>query len=607
MKIHLLKSVYVKLLNNIKLRNKLILSFSILAILPLMIVGALSTHFSKKYLLETETRSLVQSMHQLNNSLDYFFATYMDRTNMVFNSEELQEVLQTNADNIDVAVSTNKKVIKLLSYIENDFKYPEMSHMLGSGGGISTKLYLSNDTVTSYGIAMPIDIIRDEKWLQNLFKEQRAFLWHYGEADNGKSSISLTRRLVNFETSKDSGLLQLFIPTWRISTILENNLKGSNVSVFYLDENSNIIATAGDKKHNNEYYYKNILQLNINEGVSPAKIGDVEFLVGSMTSTSTKWKVLYLIPQKSITGKTNIINLITFVAILAAIMICVIIAYGISTIITKRIKILLDKTNEIDGNNLTTSLVVGGNDEISKLDRNFDKMISRIRNLIENEYLSKITINQTKLELLQEQINPHLLYNTLSMVASTAEQAGQQDIMNLSENLSAFYRGVLNRGKIVCRMKEEIEMVKRYVEITKFVYKIDIDIIFDVDDEFLDLFTLKLLIQPVVENSILHGIRPKKEGTIAILGSVKNDEVVLSISDDGIGMDKDMVRILNEITSKSEFDKSYGITNVNRRIKMLLGEDYGLRYSSTPNEGTTVNIKLPRLTLDNIDSLTKDH
>lgn len=592
-----------RFLNNVKLRNKLIFSFSILAIFPLLIVGEMSNYYSQKYLIETEKESLVQSMHQLNNSLDYFFETYMDRTNMIFNSEELQEVIQANAEEIDIAVSMNKKVIKLLSYIENDFQYPEMSHMNTRGGNIHTKLYLSNNTVTSYGIASPVDTIRNEKWLKPLFEGERAFLWHYGETINGNMYISLTRRLVNFNNAKDAGLLQLFIPVKRISYILDSNLKSSNVSVFYLDESSNIIATGGDKKYNGEYYYKKIMDLDISEGVSPVTMEGKEFLAGSMTSVSTKWKVVYLVPQKSITGKTEVITLITYIAIFAAVLICIVIAYGISTIITKRIKVLLDKTNEINGSNLTTSKVVKGNDEIGKLDRNFEKMLDRIRTLIKDDYLSQITINQTKLELLQEQINPHLLYNTLSMVSAMAEESGQQEIMNLSENLSAFYKSVLNRGKIVCRMREEIEMVKRYVEIAKSVYRIDIDIIFDVDSEFLDLYTLKLIIQPVVENSILHGIRPKKEGTIAISERIENEDIILSISDDGIGIEENMVNTLNGITSNSEFDKSYGITNVNRRIKMLLGEKYGLKYTSTPNEGTTVIIKLPRLISENIDTL----
>jgi two-component system sensor histidine kinase YesM len=156
-------------------------------------------------------------------------------------------------------------------------------------------------------------------------------------------------------------------------------------------------------------------------------------------------------------------------------------------------------------------------------------------------------------------------------------------------------------------MKEEIDMVKRYVEITKFVYKIDVDILFDVDDELLDAYTLKLLIQPVVENSILHGIRSKKKGIIAISGFIENGDMILSVSDDGIGMNENMVMTLNEITSISGFDKSYGITNVNRRIKMMLGEDYGLKYSSTPGEGTTVIIKMPRLTADDMNTLVKDY
>lgn len=592
--------------NNMKLRSKLLLSFSLLAIVPIVFVGAMSTYYSQKYLLEMETNSLAQSMYQLNKSLDYYFQTYMDRSNMVSNSEDLMELMGTDASSVDVAVGLNKKLGKMITYIESDFMYPEMENYFGDYGKIISRLYLDNNTVTSYGIALPYDTIMDEDWVHALFNGRRAFLWHYGDVIKGETYVSLTRRLVNFDTAKDAGLLQTFIPVKRVEKIIETNLKNNNVGVFYLDDDLKQITSVGNKDYRTEFYYKSILNSELKDGVNTIKIGSESIILGSLTSRSTNWKVVYLTPLKNVTGKTGIISLITLFTIIAALIICTLIAFGISTIMTRRIKILLDKTNAIDGNNLTTTMVVRGNDEISRLDRNFDRMIARIRDLIENEYLSKIAINQTKLELLQEQINPHLLYNTLSMVAATAEKTGQKDIVDVSENLSAFYKGVLNRGKIFCQMKEEIDMVSRYVEITKFVYKIDVDILFDVEDELLDAFTLKLLIQPVVENSILHGIRPKKKGTIAISGTIVKGDMVLLVSDDGVGMDENRARILNGITSKSEFDRGYGITNVNRRIKMMLGEDYGLKYSSTPGEGTTVNIKLPILTADDINSLVKD-
>lgn len=605
MKLALLQKI-IRHQNNMKFRAKLLLSFSLLAVFPVVFVGAMSTYYSQKYLLETETNALAQSMYQLSKSLDYFFQTYMDRSNMVSNSEDLLELMETDASRVDVAVSLNKKLGKLITYIESDFLYPEMENYFGGYGKIVSKLYIDNDTVTSYGIALPYNTIMDQEWVHALFKGPRAFLWHYGDVINNEVYVSLSRRLVNFDNAKDAGLLQTFIPVKRIQKIIETNLKNSNIGVFYLDDGLKEITSAGNKNYCNDFYYQSILKLKLEDGVNPVKIGSDKIIVGCMTSTSTKWKVVYLIPLKNVTGKTGIISLITFFTIIVALIICSLIALGISTIITRRIKILLDKTNEIDGNNLSTSLVVKGNDELSQLDKNFDKMILRIRNLIENVYIAQIDVNQTKLELLQEQINPHLLYNSLSMIASTAEKEGRNDITEVVENLSAFYRGVLNRGQIVYTFREELDTVERYIEIVKSVYKLDIDAIFAIDDEVLDFYTIKLLIQPVIENSILHGIRPKKQGTIAISGSIENDTILISISDDGIGMDAAAVDYLNGRIVKNGFDKSYGMTNVTKRVKMLLGESYGLKCTSTLNEGTTVTFTLPKIASGDINTLVKE-
>ncbi len=600
--INIIKNIS-RLFNNIKLRNKLIVSFSLLAIVPVSILGVISARYLKSNLLDAETNLFTQSMYQLNNSLDYFFQTYMDRTNMAFNSEELQEIIQADINNIDEAVAMNKKVNKLLSYIESDFKYPEIYTPFANDGQLIAKLYIDNATVTSYSIALPLEEYMDQEWVLDLFRDQRVFSWNYGEEIKGNKCVSLNRRLVNFDNGKDVGLFRLYIPVERVTRIIEYNLKNSDIGVFYLDQEQNKITAAGNIKYSTNDYLKELRKIRLSEGIQNVKLGGENLIVGSMTSNSTKWKIVYLIPTRLVTEKVQVITLITILTTIAALVFCIFIAFLVSTFITRRIKILLNKTNEINESNLTSNLVVKGNDEISQLDRNFDKMIMRIRNLIDSVYISQINASKAKLELLQEQINPHLLYNTLSMVASTAEKENQTDIMTVSENLSAFYKGILNRGKPVCLFKEELDMVKRYVEITKYVYKLDIDLILDIDEEVLGFYTLKLIIQPVVENSILHGIRPKKYGTIAISGSLQKGDIIFCISDDGIGMDNATMVKLNGTTSRSEFDRSVGITNIIKRIKIFFGDGYGLKYNSTENEGTTVIITLPRLTSEQAEFL----
>lgn len=202
--------------------------------------------------------------------------------------------------------------------------------------------------------------------------------------------------------------------------------------------------------------------------------------------------------------------IITAISTLIALTLCIFIAYIISNIFNKRIKTLVKKANMIGEHNLNTGISLEGNDELGQLDKHFDNMVKRLNDLIEEEYKSEIMINKVKLELLQEQINPHLLYNTLAMVSYTAKKEGKMEIVDIAENLSNFYKGILSRGKTISSFKEELDMVKRYIDLMRYVYNIEIDTIFEVEEEIYEFYTLKLLLQPIVENAVVHGIKPKK-------------------------------------------------------------------------------------------------
>lgn len=230
-------------------------------------------------------------------------------------------------------------------------------------------------------------------------------------------------------------------------------------------------------------------------------------------------------------------------------------------------------------------------------------MINRINNLIESEYKSEITINKTKLELLQEQINPHLLYNTLSTISYISKKSNQTEIMEVTNNLIIFYRGILNGGRIVSTLRAEIDMAKRYCEIIKFVYNLDVEVVFDIDEEILNYYSIKLFLQPIVENSIIHGVRTAVSGVIIVSTKVMGDNIQFIVSDNGVGMNEEKLSYLRSLARTGSEDKGYGLSNVIRRINLFFGSDYGLDIESTLGIGTTTVIKIPKLTEPEINSL----
>jgi sensor histidine kinase YesM len=298
---------------------------------------------------------------------------------------------------------------------------------------------------------------------------------------------------------------------------------------------------------------------------------------------------------ESVTGTTRIVSTATLMSALVALALCILISILVSHFLTSRMDILIKKTNQVDKGNFTIHQTIRGKDEIGQLDMNFNNMIVRVDNLIQNEFRDKLVINKVRLELLQEQINPHLLYNTLSLISMISKEDGQQEILGVTSSLIAFYKGILSRGKIITSIREEMAMVMNYVEIMRTVYKLDIDCTVEIEDCIYDCYTIKLLLQPVVENAILHGLRQKGGGQIFICGVTTETGLEFTVSDNGVGMSAEMKHFLNSVLDMEQLDKSYGLANVIKRVNLFWGCEYGVRVESTPDVGTVVSLRIPRM------------
>ena len=222
--------------------------------------------------------------------------------------------------------------------------------------------------------------------------------------------------------------------------------------------------------------------------------------------------------------------------------------------------------------------------------RGFGKMINQINSLIEDVYKSRIIQKDYEMKALQAQINPHFLYNSLSLINWMAIEADQKDISGITLSLSSFYRTALNKGKNILLVKDEILNMKSYLDIQLMMHDYEFDAEINIDDEILEYKILNLLLQPLIENAIDHGIDLKRSGRgkITISGYMDNGNVVLSVCDNGIGMEQDKVD-----TILTENSKGYGVRNVNERIKLYYGSEYEIKINSKIGEGTTMIVRIP--------------
>lgn len=236
--------------------------------------------------------------------------------------------------------------------------------------------------------------------------------------------------------------------------------------------------------------------------------------------------------------------------------------------------------------------------EIQKLNTSVNQMIKKIGQLVDDIRVEEINLRAAELRLLQEQINPHFLYNTLDNIIWLAESGEDEEVVKMVSSLSSFFRTTLSKGRDYITIAEEREHIESYLSIQKFRYRDILSYDIDFEDEILDHSILKLTLQPIVENALYHGIKNKRGmGHIQIDGRMAGDNIEFIVSDNGIGMREEeaehLRKVISGLVSDDRSGGGFGLFNVNQRLQLNYGKEYGLNIESTYNEGTTIRVKIP--------------
>jgi two-component system sensor histidine kinase YesM len=290
-----------------------------------------------------------------------------------------------------------------------------------------------------------------------------------------------------------------------------------------------------------------------------------------------------------------------YMLMFGAVCFSVLAAWGISRSIYIPIKKLHDVTTTITKNDLQALVTSDNVDEITELGMSFNIMIGRIRELLDSKIKEQENLKKAELRALQAQINPHFLYNTLDTIIWMAEAKQTDQVIEIVRALSSFFRISLSKGKDWITVGEEIERTRSYLTIQKMRYRDIMDYEIEVDQEVLDNTILKLILQPLVENAVYHGIKNKRQGgAITVRAKRKNEsEVLLEVEDDGIGFTPEKLAriqaVVNDDSGDIRLESGFGIDNVNKRIKLYYGRQYGLSIKSAHNTGTCVSLVIPAI------------
>lgn len=291
----------------------------------------------------------------------------------------------------------------------------------------------------------------------------------------------------------------------------------------------------------------------------------------------------------------DFIKLIVMVMILLA-LVLILMSFRISESIAAPIRELNDITNQVARGDLSVRAHTDRGKEVKQLSQSLNMMIEKIQDLLDKVTQEQISLRETELALLQSQINPHFLYNTLDTIVWLAETDDKKQVVTMVENLSDFFRISLNNGKEIITVSEEIKHVTSYLEIQQIRYRDILTYEIKEDPAFSNYLIPKITLQPLVENALYHGIKNKRGvGKITIKMRRRVDGFCIDVIDNGIGMDDETLAKVNESINASMDDnrESYGLYNVNERIRMRFGDEFGLSFESRLSEGTIATVYLP--------------
>lgn len=298
--------------------------------------------------------------------------------------------------------------------------------------------------------------------------------------------------------------------------------------------------------------------------------------------------------EEHIRKRTVLAVIMTTVGIIAVFICIIIYSVSVSRKITGPIQTLTAKAARFGEGDFAKTPLETDTEELLLLDKGFDEMADRISSLMEKQIRDERALHKTELELLQAQINPHFLYNTLDSIAILAECGREDDAVAMVNSLSTFFRVSLSNGKDIIPLESEVNHVKSYLEIQQIRYSDILKYDIQVPDELKKYYVPKLILQPLVENALYHGIKNRRGiGSISILGGDADEDIILTVSDNGAGMDEEQVTAL-QAGIYQDRHTGLGLVNVHKRIRLYCGDSYGLVFTSKKGEGTSVSVRLPK-------------
>lgn len=539
--------------NDIRFRNKLLLSHLVIALIPILLLGLLS--FIQSYRIQMkELRSEAEaSLEQVANIMDYKINRY----------NTLSEFMVLNRDLSQIFTKDYEDNYYNMYLDFRDILEPLISNIRLMDDDIEgITFYTSGELLGIRNNILPIGDLKSKAWYDG-FRGRRWIV------DGEK--LYLVQELIS--NPKDSNFMVISIQHDSIFADLDN--LSEHVAVHIEDAKQHVI------------FQENHKRVAVAAGSKVGESGDLSL---SRSLANNGWTIHYNLLNTNAYANAMSIFQITLFVIILSLVITFLLIYVISNNFTQRIIHIKNKVDKVERNNLDVVIRSSSRDEFGELTNGIGKMLTRINSLISQVYHAEIAKKESEYNKLISQINPHFLYNTLSFIRWRAEKKADIETSYMVSALARFYRTTLNQGKNMATIEAEVQHIKAYLDLQLIMNDGRFDVDYHINDEVLHTEVIHFILQPIVENAIKHGFVEADaiDYRIHITVNRVGEGIKLTVCDNGVGMTP--MQTAGLLTGENG---GCGVRNVNDRIKLYYGRDYGLVIHSEPGSGTEVSIVLP--------------
>lgn len=583
------------------IQNSIFCAVSILVLSAVLVVTVVSLRYTNSSIYENSVMYTQKIIGQLNQNIDSYIS-YMDNiASLVAGSGDAYKYLysESGIDALSLKEYNQcrqrlteqfKTILKGRSDIRNIgiVRRENGSSSLFNNGMSTRNQNLKLDTQHWYADAVgKYDHYNlTSSHVQNVISGERPWV------------ITLSRGIRNYTGEGDSdGVVFIDLNYSAISELCTQNSVGTKGYVFILDQDGNIVYHPQQQQLYNELQTENIsLIMNAKTDVVTAGKGDDEKIYALSHSETTGWTIVGCMNMSEHLKNSRKARSIYVLVALGLIAVALVISSEIARNITFPIQKLRDSMKRVQkGDFSAAEIEVYSDNEIGSLTRSFNVMTHKIQDLMAQNIQEQEQKRKIELKALQSQINPHFLYNTLDSIIWMAEGKKNEEVVLMTASLARLLRQSISIENELVTIGQEIEYVRSYLTIQKMRYKDKLEFEINVDPRITHAQIIRLVLQPIVENAIYHGLKYKEsKGMLKVHGYELGERIIIDITDDGVGMDEETLKHIYDKHKVNYHSNGVGVYNVQQRLILYYGKEYGIIYHSEKGKGTTATVVIPK-------------